>query len=477
MDLTTIKEFHTSLTNSPVQMALMNAISQNTVTEVCKNLAVSKNHNHIFSHEVSIQPKATNQKSSGRCWLFAALNVIRVLLMKEYNLDKDFELSQSYLFFWDKYERVNYFIETMFSLAMEGELNPDDRLIWHLLDSPMGDGGQWDMITSLVEKYGLIPQSVERESHSSSYSRNMNKLLTNKLREYANFIYANKDDESFIKSKDSIKKVMLGNVYEILFKTLGKPVLPDQEFTWTYIDKKGNKHVKKTTPLDFYKDMVPLDMSKYMCVIHDPRNAYYQLYTVKYLGNVWNTKHPVLYLNLPIDEMKQLISRTIQEDEPVWFGCDMGKDRNADLSLMDTNVMDYENAFGTGFHVMNKKDRLVFRESLMTHAMVITGFDTDEDCGERPKKRQNVEETCKDTSCKDKNDKKEIKTFKKFNKWKIENSWGSKGDTNGYYTMMDNWFDEYVYEVAIKKDKLSTYELNFDNVTELEYWDPMGALA
>ena len=251
----------------------------------------------------------TNQKSSGRCWIFAALNVARREVIDKYKL-KDFEFSQNYLFFWDKLERINYNLNRIIETK---EQNIESEIVRHILGDPLCDGGQWDMIVNLVEKYGLVPKSCYQESFHSSRSAEMNNILQKLFRKSAYKLRLSNDPY-----KD--KKIIMGNVYKLLCKFLGTP---PKEFEWEYYDKNNKYHkLKKTTPLNFYKDYVDFKFKDYVCVINDPRkkNPYNQLYTVKYLGNVEDGNR-VLYLNVEINKIKELIEKSISDNKAVWFGC------------------------------------------------------------------------------------------------------------------------------------------------------------
>lgn len=422
-------------TFNPDNRKLSNALSQLDLVKACTDRTQAQSFNPVYSHQVSPTLDVTNQKSSGRCWMFAATNIMRHATINKYNLDSSFSFSQSYLFFWDKMERTNYFLD---SINQTRSQPLDGRLVTHLLKDPYCDGGQWDMIVNLVEKYGLVPQSYYQESHHSSNSRRLNWLLTCRAREMAQKIRNTTLDEF-----KALKEVFLKETYQILCTLMGEP---PKKFTWEYRNKKDTYHtVAEMTPLVFYQEYVPFNSKNYICLVHDPRNEYNKTYTVKYLGNVVDGQ-AVKYLNVPIHVLKTTAITMIKDNQPVWFGCDVGKWSSRGKCSMDMDLVDYAGTLGITFN-QNKADRLRYGESLMTHAMVFTGVHLVDD---------------------------------KPIRWKVENSWGSHGPNKGYYNMSDKWFDEFNYELVVPKESLGKELLdihNNANPVAMEPWDPLGALA
>ena len=419
-----------------------NAMIKTNSNELSMNWEKYRKIDHSFSHVISGEMPAPNQKSSGRCWGFAGLNLFRVYLGRKHNL-KDFQFSQSYFMFWDKLEKANYFLESILSTLEE---DFDSRIVMHLLQTPTEDGGQWDMWANLIKKYGVIPQAEMSESFSSSQSAEMNKMLSRKLRENAHDL--RKDFLKGVSSEDlnKSKHKMIEEIFRMLSMHLGTP---PKSFNWQVRDKdKKFTRYENLTPQSFYTNHVGLNLDDYVCLINCPMSNkdYNKVYTVEHLGNVVEGS-PIRYLNVESDIMKEASIKSIKDDNPVWFGCDVGKHFHRDLGVMDTDLFDYEMFYGTDFK-MNKAERLEYGQSQMTHAMLFTGVDLDENG--------------------------------KSIKWRVENSWGDKGGNKGYHIMSDDWFDEYNYEVVVHKDYLSD-ELNdiFQNsdAIPLKPWDPMGALA
>jgi bleomycin hydrolase len=432
--LSDTQQFKTNYSRNKSNKTVENILTNNSLFKLYNVRENVQKYNPVYNVKVTPKLNVTNQKSSGRCWLFAALNVIRREVCTQYNLD-NFEFSQSYLFFWDKLERMNYNLECIINTR---ELDSNSRLVQHLLDDPTCDGGQWDMFANLVLKYGLVPQSVYQESYHSSNSGELNAILKKKFRQYAH----NLRNETSIESLSLLKESYVQETYNLLCKFLG---CPPTTFDWEYDNKEYHLH-RDLTPLQFYNDFVNFKVDDYICLVNDPRqeHPYHKLYTVQYLGNVIDG-NKVKYLNLPIYRIKELALDSLKQNQSVWFGCDVGKYLNKDLCSMDFNNVNYLDLLETDY-TLDKEARLNYKDSLMTHAMVFTGANIDEE---------------------------------QVNLWEVENSWG-KGSKTGYYSMSDDWFSEYVYEVAININDLNNEEKEIllqDFDQEFDPWDPMGALA
>ena len=415
-----------------------NAVSNTDLASLALNRDLVQSMDFSFSTKLD-EWSVANQKRSGRCWLFATLNLFRVGAMKKMNV-KDFEFSQSHLFFWDKLERSNHFLEAIIDTS---DRPVDDRTVHFLLSDPIGDGGQWNMAMNLIKKHGLVPKSAFPESSSSSSSRLMNGVLKDFLRSTACEIRGILDNGGSEEQARQKKEERMAEIWKILCIHLGTP---PERFDWQWRDKDGEFHRKgEMTPHQFADEFVDIDWEDYICIVNDPRNDYYRTYTVDYLQNV-SGGPPVVYLNVPSNEMKSITQRILEDGTPVWMGCDVGKQMERKKGLWDANLYEFQELYGVEFG-MDKADRLRFGQTMMTHAMLFTGVDVVDG---------------------------------KPRRWKVENSWGAEeSGVKGFYTMNDNWYDEHMFEIASPKSYLTDEMisgLDTDPVT-LPAWDPMGSLA
>ena len=414
-----------------------NAVTSNNLSSVTLRRDLVQEIDFTFSTKLD-EWKATNQKSSGRCWLFATLNLFRPGTMKKMNV-KEFEFSQAHIHFWDKFERSNHFLEAI----IETSGRPvDDRTIHFLLSDPIGDGGQWNMAMNLIRKHGLVPKSAYPESNSSSSTRWMNSILKDILRSSACEIREILDSGGSEKEARSHKDSRMEDIWRVLCIHLGTP---PESFDWQWRDKDKEFHRRgKMTPQQFAEEFVDVDWEEYVCIVNDPRNEYYQTYTVDYLQNVAGGP-PVVYLNVPSDEMKSITQEILEDGMPVWMGCDVGKQMDRKRGLWDANLFETNELYGVDYG-MSKADRLRYGQTMMTHAMLFTGVDVYEG---------------------------------KPRRWRVENSWGDDSGQKGFYTMNDNWYDAHMFEIASPKKYLPEKMVKGLETVPivLEAWDPMGSLA
>lgn len=415
------------------------ALSVASIQEVAQSKdEASKVH---FDFDINIETlPVTNQRQSGRCWIFAACNVMREELAKKFNV-KNFELSQSYLAFYDKLEKLNYVMEAL----MENiKADYDDRTVQFLVQNGVGDGGQWDMIVSVIKKYGICPKNNYGETSTSNATRYLNQLLNAELRHFASesrIVFAKKGMTEVKKLKESY----VDRFYRALVSCYG---LPPEKFDFEYTDSKNVYHIERgLTPIKFFEKYIGSSLDEYVSVINAPTNSkpFMKSYTVKYLGNVVGGK-VVTHLNLPMERLKEVVVAQLKDNHIVWFGSDVGPYGERELGIWDDNRFDYKSLLDLDIK-MDKGESLDFRSSAMNHAMCITGVAFDQ---------------------------KGIPT-----KWKIENSWGEANGNKGYYIMSRSWFDQYTYQAVVNKKYLTKEELNAYNSKpiELKPWDPMGSLA
>ena len=430
-----LKKFAGEYENDPVQKAVRRALYRTKLNDAA---LVQENEGKVadrFSIDIKTLP-VTNQRQSGRCWIFSALNTLREDTAKKLKLEK-FEFSQNYVAFWDKLEKINFYMESVIELADKGW---DDRTLDWINRWGVSDGGQWDMFTALVEKYGLVPKDAMPETASSNATRTINTLTNRRLRRFCADVKAAAGDKDDI---EALKEDCLNELYRMQCSCFG---VPPKKFDFEYVDKDNKYHcVKDLTPKAFFKKYVDWDFTDYASLIHSPTEdkPYYKRYTVKYLGNVVGKK--VKHLNLPLDEFKKAVIDQLKDGKVVWFGSDCSPFGDRQGGFWAPESFDFDSLFNIDFSI-TKEDALNSRESAMNHAMVITGVNLDDG---------------------------------KPTKWKIENSWGDEIAHKGYFVASDEWFDRYVYQAVVNKKYLSNKAVKALNskLVELEPWDPMGTLA
>ncbi len=420
-----------NVTLTPSQIALYT----NPVSTLARVQTKVNSNQFIFNHEVTPKYSITDQKSSGRCWLFATVNTIRIIAGKNLDVEpKDLEFSQTYLYFWDKLER--YHRNLRYYLKLKTVTFDPTPYKLHLYKEAMGDGGQWDMAKSIVKKYGIVPKYLMPDSMHSKSSASMNSFLMQMLK--VDFATLDKTPSSMI--EDTIKS-MVDKVYNVLVGFLG---LPPTNFSWVYTSSKG---IQTIDGLDPHKllELTGFNPDDWVSVVNDPRqsNPYDKYYQVEYLGNVFDTH--VGWINFPIEKLKELTKASIDANLPVWFGCDVGAERDKETGIMDVGIFDYQTMYGINFD-LTKEQKLMSYSSLPSHAMVIVGYHDESG---------NV------------------------TRWKIENSWGKSSGTDGYLLMTDAWYSNYVYQIVVHKSLLDIGDLAIGNnvYKYIPPWDPLGTLA
>ena len=421
------------------------ALARNAATQVGIE-AASLNREKIQHTSTAVSHrlddwKATSQKKSGRCWLFSSLNFLRSRARESLGI-KNFEFSQSYVFFWDKFERANWFLTDIIATSDEPV---DSRLVQFLLGDVLGDGGQWDMAVSVYMKYGLVPKEVMPESEASTNSRPMNARLRAVLHIGALRLREAIAAGASAEEVDTQRRKILADVWKILVVCLGEPPV---RFNWQWRDDEGNFHRDgEITPHEFYERHVGVDLSEYICLVDDPRpeNPKGSMETVEHLGNVVGGR-PIRYLNAPVEEIKRIAAAQIAAGEAVWFGADVSQPYDRGLGFFVTGIHDYDGLFDVDFS-STKLERVRSGESAMDHAMLFTGVDLDEAGQPRA--------------------------------WRVENSWGDEPGDSGFFTMDDQWFTDNVFEVVVPKSALPedlAAAVDSEPIV-LPAWDPMGTLA
>lgn len=435
-----INEYDKEFLEDKRNIVAMNAATYNGVQKVARDVNALKDEPFAFNVDIK-NGDVTNQKQSGRCWMFASMNVLRNIVIKKFNLE-NFELSQSYTLFWDKLERCNYYMEAVIEKANEPL---EDRVMDYLMSDLLSDGGQWDMFVNIVKKYGLVPKYAYPESQTSSATVQLNKYLCKILRKYTTELRDAVQNEGVKKARE-LKEEVLKDVYNVLTSTLGQ--MPEK-FDVVLHDKDGKLIEDKGMDAhSFFDKYIGVEIDQYISLINSPTEdkPFNQTYTIKYLGNIIEGKI-VKHLNLPIEELKKAAVKQLKDGYPVWFGCDVGRSSvvEDERAMLDTKAVDYEALFNVDLK-LSKEDALDYGYSMMTHAMTFTGVQMN---GNEPLR------------------------------FKVENSWGEKFGYKGHFVMTSDWFDQYVYQVVVNKKYLpeklrKAYE---KEPKELKPWDPMGSLA
>ncbi len=427
-----IKALSDDLNKQANKKAFINAISNNDIKKLAFNRVNADKVNSFINTRVETQG-ITDQKSSGRCWMFTGLNILRAKSITEYGLG-EFQFSQNYLFFYDQLEKANLFYEAMIETA---HLPLDDRKVEWLLKSPINDGGQWTGLVNLVEKYGLVPSYAMPETYHSNNTSMMGRLIKRKLRENGMALrnaVASKTSAAAIRN---LKLEKLSEIYRILAYCLGEP---PADFVWQYKGKDGVSKAETYTPMRFAKEVVKVNFSGYVMLMNDPTRAYYKLYEIEMDRHVQDGDN-WKYINLPIDKIKDFAMASLKDNNGMYFSCDVGKQLDSDKGRLDINNYDYDALFDMQFG-MNKTERVTTYESGSSHGMALMGVNILEDGT--------------------------------ADKWLLENSWGMKGD-KGHLVMTDEWFNEYMFRLVIHKRYL---DADAAKVLEqkpiiLPPWDPM----
>ena len=421
--------------NTAADRALRTALAGTSINQLAKNPNNPASSDTYFSHSVPSKG-ITDQQSSGRCWLFTGMNVMRAKMIKKYNLGA-FQFSQSYSFFYDQLEKSNLFLQAVIDNAKKPM---DDKLVEWLFKNPLSDGGTFCGVQDVMMKYGAVPAEVMPESYNANNTSRMSSIIALKLREYGLALRQGAAQGQKPAVLEKRKVEMLGTIYRILSTCLGEP---PTTFKWTMKDANGRPvSTKEYTPKSFYDEYVGEDLkNNYVMLMNDPSRPYHRTYTIdmdrhSYDGAQWT------YLNLPIEEIKPLAIASIKDSTMMYFSCDVGKFYDSKTGVLSTENFDYATLFDTDFP-MDKADRIRTFASASSHAMTLMAVDLDAEG--------------------------------KPTKWKVENSWGPNSGVAGHLIMTDKWFDEYMFRVVIEKRFVPEKLLKLYNhePTRLPAWDPL----
>jgi bleomycin hydrolase len=435
LDKDAINEIRSSLKMDAYTKGMQNALSNNDINKLAKNLSNINEDDHNFTYRVDVKD-ITDQKSSGRCWLFTSLNMFRPKAMEVFNV-ASFEFSQNYLYFWDLFEKSNLFLNNTIETA---DKPIDDRRVQWYFRSPVDDGGMWSSFANLVDKYGMIPKEAMTETHSSDNTRNMVKFINLKLKEDALRLRKAAANGAKPKELQAEREKMMQEVYRMLVLNLG---IPPSEFTWRYEDKdKTLSEYQRYTPLEFKaKVLGDIEVKDYVMLMNDPTRPFDIHYEIDNYRNVeegvnWH------YVNLANDKIKAMAVESIKNNMAIYASCDVGQQLDREYGILDVDNFDYESVYGVTFG-MNKAERIETKASGSSHGMALIAVDLDKDGNST--------------------------------KWQFENSWGSTTGHKGYLTFTDEWFDEFMFRIVIHKDFVTPEVMKIyeTEATVLPPWDWM----
>ncbi len=435
IDGSLLEQYEKQFNSEGNQQRTINAITNNSIKELALNREKMVAHDKLFSHKLK-SSGIVDQKSSGRCWMFAGVNVLTPAIMAKLDLEK-FELSEPYITFYDKLEKANFFLERVIEMR---DRPIDDRSLQMEIDNMIGDGGWWHYFTDLVNKYGIVPLSAMPETKQSVSTGAFNSLAKSLLRNDASELRQMHTDGKTVKQLRQAKEKMLADIYKLLVYNYGKP---PKEFKLRYEAKDDSLKTiveKNYTPKSFLAEFFPDGLPNYVALVNNPTLDYDQPYLLEASRNVYENPDFAV-LNLTAEKLKQYTQKALIDSQAVWFACDVGQQNYGDSAIMAEGILDYGTALGMDFK-LPKADKISFKEISPNHAMVINGFDT----------------TSAGT----------------VSKWRVENSWGTKAGDNGFWYMYDDWFGEYVL-VVIVDEKLLTSE-DADNfkkeAVKVADWEP-----
>ena len=427
-----------SFGGSPTDRALRNIMVNQSPKKLAMNYENATKFDANFSNRVESRA-VTDQKSSGRCWMFTGMNVLRNQAIRHHHLPADFQFSQAYLFFYDQLEKSNLFLQAMIDTYRKPI---DDQEVQWLFKNPIGDGGQFTGVANLIDKYGLVPSDVMPETYNTNNTDAISSLIALKLREDGLELRDMAAQKGMTPQKLQARKTeMLATVYRMLALTMG---VPPSEFTWQQKDASGKVVSTDTyTPKQFYEKFAKTDFSKYYMVMNDPTREYYKVYEIQYDRHVYDGQN-WRYLNLPMEDIAPMCIASIKDSTMMYFSCDVGKFLNRDNGLMDMNNYDYESLFSTTFG-MDKRQRVATYASGSSHAMTLCAVDLDKDG--------------------------------KPVKWMVENSWGPNYGWQGNLIMTNDWFNEYMFRVVLEEKYIpeGIRAMMDQKPVMLPAWDPMFA--
>lgn len=428
-----IHKFHNDYVSRGTAKVIERAVRKNGIKKTSEDPDASQRLHRVFTNEIKTG-KVTNQKHSGRCWSFATLNTLRHKFALKYNF-KDFELSQNYLFFWDRIERANRFFDNILKTA---DRNLNDRLVEFYLNFAEQDGGQWANAASIIEKYGVVPHYVMPDTYNTEDTTDVAEVITYMMKKDALVLRRLMHEQAGSEEINETRQKMMSDVYRVASYAFGEPPV---KFDFEYRDDDHQYHYDGgLTPFDFYHKYFDNNLRNYVVVTNAPDHKYDQLYSMSTQDSV-NGGIPIQFANVPFKDFQEVVLKQLDGGETIWVGNDILQQMDRKRGLMDAHLFHREDLLGVDF-TMSKKDRLATHQAEVTHAMTLTGYNL-----------VNGEP----------------------NRWKIENSWGDKNGVNGYFVMSQEWFKQYTYEAVINKKYLTDHIKQIASQTpiELPAWDSL----
>ncbi|MEA4333729.1 C1 family peptidase [Mycoplasma sp. 1232] len=430
-----LDEFKSKFESKSNNKMIQNSIIKNGIKNTVFDHQTFIKHDHVFDIETTLGD-ITSQKNSGRCWIFASLNMARVKAAKNLNVSS-FEFSQNYFAFYDKIEKANTFLNYAIQTA---NLPLENREVYHLINKNVAsDGGYWEYFANLLKKYGAVPKSIMPETFHSGNTTDMNEQIDKHLKNGMKKIRALVAQGADKTQIQVVKEDALYRVYDIVSKCLGTPVT---EFTYEYKDKDNKYHkIENITPVEFFAKYVGKDFDKKVNLVHDPRNLYHYgtKYVLKYQKSVYEDQD-VEMINVPLDVIKSAVIASLKDNLPVWFACDVDPFKDNKSGIFDPKLYDFDSVFEP-ISDFNKEDRIIYFNSMLNHAMAFVGVKTENG---------------------------------KPIAWKVENSWGDDSGKKGVYSMSDEWFDEYNFSVIVDPKYVPEEYLKADKSVVLELWEPFA---
>lgn len=424
-----LKQLQEDYNKDPKNKVIENAISNIGIREASLNKNIINEHDFIFSNEVETK-EVTNQKKTGRCWMFSGLNMIRMHIAKKLNMEK-FELSESFLYFYDNMEKTNLFLQRVIDTK---DLDIKNRKVEDVFYSTPEDGGYFEFFYYLIKKYGIVPKTNMGEIYHTEESQFMFYTLERALKKIAIEIRATDDKDKI----EDLRKKGLSYAYNIFTKSVGKPV---EVFDFKYYDKDDKYHVEKDmTPKKFFDKYVGDFFDNKVKLLNDPRHPYNRILVDKVAKNAVDLPD-LIGINVDMDTMSKLAQKSIENNETMWFACDVDINEDRESGVLDENLFNFDQTF-TNFDKMSKAERIDTRYSTACHAMNLTGFD-------------------------------KVNSEVRF--WKIENSWGEDNGHEGYFSMTDEWFRENTFELIVDKKYLTKEVLDSFDKDKIYYdeFDPI----